>query len=134
VNRTVVSAAVVLGTAALAAGCSTSSGSGQQMADGSRSCGTTRTGVNVPVIIEVATGSVSCSTAMRIEKAYATDIRNGDVRGNGGGAPLPVDGWTCQGYPTPEVLRTGDASQCHDGAAKILAVLDVPAPSASSSG
>ena len=46
--------------------------------------------------------------------------------GNGGGAPVVVSGWTCQGYDTPEVLRTGNASQCRSGGNAILAVLAVP--------
>ncbi len=37
-----------------------------------------------------------------------------------------VSGWTCQGYATPEVLSTGNASQCHHGGAAILAVLPAP--------
>ncbi len=37
-----------------------------------------------------------------------------------------VNGWTCQGYDTPEVLRTGNASQCRSGGNAILAVLAVP--------
>ena len=48
------------------------------------------------------------------------------MRGNGGGAPVVVSGWTCQGYDTPEVLRTGNASQCRSGSNAILAVLAVP--------
>jgi hypothetical protein len=48
------------------------------------------------------------------------------VPGNGGGAPVVVSGWTCQGYDTPEVLSTGNASQCHIGGTTILAVLPVP--------
>jgi hypothetical protein len=91
-------------------------------------CGTTRTAANVPVVIKVAKGTVDCATAMRVEKAYAARIRDGQVAGNGGGAPVVVSGWTCQGYNTPEVLSTGNASQCHDGGATILAVLPVPTP------
>jgi len=41
-----------------------------------------------------------------------------------------VSGWTCQGYATPEVLSTGNASQCHTSNAAILAVLPVPTPTA----
>jgi len=89
-------------------------------------CGTTRTAAGVPVVIKVAMGSVNCKTAMQVENEYAARIRNGQVRGNGGGAPVVVDGWTCQGYNTPEVLSTGNASQCHDGGTTILAVLAVP--------
>ena len=84
--------------------------------------------MNVPVIIEIGKGQVSCGTALQVENSYARLIRNGDVRGNGGGAPVTVSGWTCQGYATPEVLSTGNASQCHTSSAAILAVLPVPAP------
>jgi hypothetical protein len=65
-------------------------------------------------------------TAIRVENEYAARIRDGQVRGNGGGAPVVVSGWTCQGYDTPEVLRTGNASQCRSGGNAILAVLAVP--------
>jgi len=84
----------------------------------------------VPVIIKVAKGSVNCKTAMQVENEYATRIKDGQVRGNGGGAPVVVSGWTCQGYSTPEVLSTGNASQCHTGSAAILAILPVPTPTA----
>jgi hypothetical protein len=93
------------------------------------SCGTTHTAADVPVIVKVAEGTVNCATAMRVENDYAAVIRAGHVRGNGGGAPVVVNGWTCQGYPTPEVLSTGNASQCHTSGAAIVAVLPVPAPS-----
>jgi hypothetical protein len=89
-------------------------------------CGTTHTAADVPVIIKVAKGSVDCTTAMRVENEYAARIRAGQVPGNGGGAPVVVSGWTCQGYATPEVLSTGNASQCHNGSATILAVLPTP--------
>jgi hypothetical protein len=95
-------------------------------------CGTTRTGANVPVVIKVAKGSVSCATALDIENVYAAKIRQGDLKGNGGGAPLTVSGWTCQGYATPQVLQTGATSECHTASAEVVAVLDVPASSSSS--
>ena len=97
-----------------------------------QTCGTTRTGVNVPVIIEIGKGQVTCGTALQVENSYATLIRNGDVRGNGGGAPVKVSGWTCQGFPTPEVLKTGQTSACHNHGAEVLAVL--PPPSARPAG
>src|SRR6516165_5055884 len=87
------------------------------------SCGTTRTGANVPVVIKVTKGTVDCPTAMRVEQGYATLLKEGDIRGNGGGAPVAVNGWTCQGYPTPEVLRTGAASECHTATAEVVALL-----------
>ena len=80
----------------------------------------------MPVIIKVARGSVNCKTAMDVENEYTARIRDGQVPGNGGGAPVVVSGWTCQGYDTPEVLSTGNASQCHTGGTAILAVLPVP--------
>jgi len=90
------------------------------------SCGTTRTAANVPVEITVAKGTVNCATVLRVERDYATMIAEGDIRGNGGGAPVTVDGWTCEGYATPQVLRTGDASECHTASAEVVAVLAVP--------
>jgi hypothetical protein len=91
------------------------------------SCGATRTGANVPVVIKVAKGRVNCGTVMRVESAYAALIKAGKLAGNGGGAPVQVDGWTCQGYPTPEVLRTGNASECHTVSAEVVAVIKLPA-------
>jgi hypothetical protein len=118
--------ALLAGGAGLLAGC-TSAAAG---AGPGASCGTTRTAANVPVVIKVAKGTVNCGTALRVENEYAAKIRTGQVRGNGGGAPVTVSGWTCQGYPTPEVLSTGNASQCHTGSAAIVAVLPVPTPAA----
>ena len=40
--------------------------------------------------------------------------------------PGPVSGWTCQGFPTPEVLKTGQTSVCRDGGGEVLAVLPPP--------
>lgn len=106
------------------------SGCASPAAGASGNCGTTKTAAGVPVIIKIAKGNVSCGTALAVENQYAALIKSGKVQGNGGGAPVSVAGWTCQGYPTPEVLQTGDASQCHQGGVEILAVL--PAPTASS--
>jgi len=104
----------------LVTGCS----SGQATAGAT--CGRTHTAAGVPVVIKVAKGSVNCTTALLVENEYAARIRDGQVPGNGGGAPVVVNGWTCQGYDTPEVLSTGNASQCHSGGNAILAVLPVP--------
>ena len=109
--------------ACLVTGCS----AGQATAGAT--CGSTHTAAGVPVIIKVAKGSVNCTTAMRVENEYAARIRDGQVPGNGGGAPVVVSGWTCQGYDTPDVLRTGNASQCRSGGNAILAVLP-PVPGA----
>jgi len=108
--------------ACLVTGCS----SGQATAGAS--CGSTHTAVGVPVVIKVAKGSVNCKTAIRVENEYAARIRDGQVPGNGGGAPVVVNGWTCQGYDTPVVLKTGNASQCRSGGDAILAVLAIPSP------
>jgi len=91
------------------------------------SCGTTRTAAAVPVHIQVRRGSVSCTTAMTVERAYAKDILDGHAPGNGGGGPVTVHGWTCQGFATPVVLKTGKASRCVQGSSEILAVLPTPA-------
>jgi hypothetical protein len=120
------------GVVALAglAGCSSGAAAGTTGTTGT-SCGNTRTGVNVPVTIMVASGTVDCAAALRVEQGYAAAIRAGELRGNGGGAPLPVDGWTCQAYPTPQVLRTGEASECHTAKTEVVAVLSLPSASAS---
>jgi hypothetical protein len=125
VSRVAGSLALLAGGAAVLAGC----GSAAATAAGpGASCGTTHTAANVPVVVKVAKGTVNCGTALQVENEYAAKIRDGQVRGNGGGAPVAVGGWTCQGYPTPEVLSTGNASQCHTASAAIVAVLPVPTP------
>jgi hypothetical protein len=115
----------LLVSCAALAGCSSGQGSGAGTV-----CGTTHTAVGVPVVIKVAKGSVTCSAALGVENKYAAIIKAGDVRGTGGGAPVTVNGWTCQGYPTPQVLATGEASQCHTPSTEILAILPLPAPAA----
>ena len=107
-------------SASLLAGCSSGS------AGAGATCGSAHTAAGVPVVIKVARGSVSCRTAVSVENAYTARIKDGQVRGNGGGAPVTVSGWTCQGYSTPEVLSTGNASRCRNGGTEILAVLAVP--------
>ena len=116
-------AGLLAGGAGLLAGCGSAPTTG---AGPGASCGTTRTAADVPVVIKVTRGTVNCGTALRIENEYAAKIRAGQVPGNGGGAPVAVSGWTCQGYSTPEVLSTGNASQCHTSTAAIVAVLPVP--------
>ena len=113
--------------AGLLGGCGTS---GASTAQAGTTCGRTRTGVNVPVVVKIGRGPVSCPAALRIEKSYAAAVRDGDVRGNGGGAPMTVRGWTCQGDATPDVLKTGQVSACTHGGAQILAVLPPPAATA----
>jgi hypothetical protein len=122
-------AAVGLAAGLVVVGCSSggsgASSGGSAVAAGG-SCGTTRTAANVLVTIKVTKGTVDCATALGVERGYATMIRKGDVPGNGGGAPVTVAGWTCDGYPTPEVLSTGDASACHTANAEVVAELVAP--------
>jgi hypothetical protein len=109
--------------------------SATQLAPPRATCGTTRTAVNVPVIIEVEKGTAGCSLAMRIQDAYTAEVQAGRVQGTGGGAPVRVDGWTCQGEDTPTIVQTGEASECHRGGTQIVAVLNLqatPSPSGSS--
>ncbi|HUC57503.1 MAG TPA: hypothetical protein VMA95_08880 [Streptosporangiaceae bacterium] len=115
-------AALIAGTVVLAAGCgsaSNSTGSAPKVT----ACGSAKTAANVPVHIEVAKGNVRCATALAIENQYAKAIRSGKEPGNGGGGPVKVNGWTCQGYATPVVLNTGKASKCTEDGNEILAIL-----------
>lgn len=89
-------------------------------------CGTSKTAANVPVEVEVSHGQVACSVALTVEKSYAAAIVAGLAPGNGGGGPVTVDGWKCQGFPTPELLKTGDASECVKDGTEILAILKSP--------
>ena len=77
----------------------------------------------MPVRIEVEKGTVACATVLTVERDYAAMI--------GGGAPVTVDGWTCEGYATPATLRTGVASECHTASAEVAAVLSSPTASSS---
>jgi hypothetical protein len=137
-SRAQASRAAVTATAIavlLAAGCASSAsaaGNGQPGSSGPaaanvKSCGTTRTAANVPVQVQVEHGQASCSTAMSVERAYAMAILDGRAPGNGGGGPVNIKGWTCRGFDTPEVLRTGQASKCVRNGVEILAILPAPA-------
>jgi hypothetical protein len=90
-------------------------------------CGMTRTAANVPVNIQVERGQVSCATALTVERDYAKVVSAGKAPGNGGGGPVHILGWTCVGFPTPVVLKTGQASKCVQGGVEILAILPAPA-------
>jgi hypothetical protein len=95
-------------------------------------CGTVRTAAGVPVAVEVE-GQAPCGGALTVERDYTRAILSGKVRGNGGGAPVTIHGWVCQGYATPQVLATGRASACRKHGAQIFAVLVLPSPSPSPS-
>lgn len=94
-------------------------------------CGTARTAADVPVTVEVEKGTVACAVAMRVMNGYTALVKAGRVQGNGGGAPVTVDGWTCQGESTPTIVQTGEASACRRGGAEIITVLKLPGSSSS---
>jgi hypothetical protein len=93
------------------------------VSDAGKQCGTSRSAANVPLNIEVARGYVTCTSALTIEREYAQAIDEGKAPGNGGGGPVPVSGWTCSGFPTPQVIKTGEASKCVKGSTEIMAIL-----------
>jgi len=82
--------------------------------------------------MEVEKGSVSCPVAMRVQSSYTTLIQSGKVAGNGGGAPVRVDGWTCQGTDTTTTVQTGEASECSRSGTEIVAVLKLQSSSSPS--
>jgi len=88
-----------------------------------QNCGASKTAANVPVEVEIYRGTVSCAAAMKVEQKYAADIVSGHAPGSGGGGPVTVSGWTCQGFPTPEVLKTGDVSKCARQGTEIIEIL-----------
>jgi hypothetical protein len=116
--------ALVLASAVACGGSSTSTKTTSAKAI---SCGQAKTAANVPVHIEIVKGQFSCQTALAVEKKYDLAVRAGHAPGNGGGGPIKVDGWTCQGFSTPVVLHTGKASKCVKGADEILAILPASA-------
>ncbi len=122
----------------LAAGCShlssPSGPGGKATKTALMSCGRSKSAADVPVDIEIARGNVPCGTALSVEQQYAVAIRSGKAPGNGGGGPVRVGGWTCEGFATPVVLKTGKASKCVKDGEEILAVLPLPSGSSGSSG
>lgn len=123
-------AAITLAAGCGAPGAAASGHASQGGPPAGRHCGDGRTAAGVKVMIVVQRGTVNCSVAQAVERRYASAIASGKVAGNGGGAPVTVQGWVCQGFNTPDVLRTGNASKCTKDGAEILAVL--PSPPASS--
>ena len=113
----------------LAAGCGPSGSSPGPSASGASvsvkltACGTASTAAGVKVHVEIAKGSVPCGTALTIEQDYAKAVRSGQAPGNGGGGPVKISGWTCQGFTTPVVDQTGDTSKCVRDGDEILEIL-----------
>ncbi len=141
-SRAVAASALAVLAASAVAGCGATPGKQSTTAAGgspgssaasvpATRCGTARTAAGVPVDVEVV-GQAPCGEAMKVERAYSRALASGKVPGNGGGAPVTIRGWVCQGYDTPQVLATGRASACRKDGMQILAVLPSPAPSPSS--
>jgi hypothetical protein len=141
-SRAVAASALAVLAASTVAGCGATPGKQSTTAAGggpgssaasapATRCGTARTAAGVPVDVEVV-GQAPCDEAMTVERAYSRALASGKVPGNGGGAPVTIRGWICQGYDTPQVLATGRASACRKQGMQILAVLPSPAPSPSS--
>ena len=101
-------------------------GAGAKPAATVQACGTGRTAANVPVEVEVDRGQVSCSAAMLVEADYARAIAQGLAPGNGGGGPVRISGWTCQGLDTPQLLKTGETSKCVKDDREIVTILKTP--------
>ena len=131
-SRAVAVSVLLMLTAGAMAGCAAMPGKQSTTAATANSvpgtrCGTARTAAGVPVEIDV-TGQASCRDAMAVERAYAHALASGKVRGNGGGAPVLIHGWVCQGYDTPRTLATGRTSACRKQGMQILALLVLPSP------
>ncbi len=116
--------------AALAVGCGhaapASPAGAAAAAHKSVACGTARTPANVPVKVEITKGSVTCAAALAVEHAYTAAVAAGKAPGNGGGGPVLISGWQCQGFATPVMLQTGDVSKCLRDGAEILTILPPP--------
>ena len=139
-SRAVAASVLAVLAAGAVAGCGASPGKQATTAAGSSGptvasvpatpCGTTHTAAGVPVNVEVV-GQVTCHDALTVERAYSRALASGKVRGNGGGAPVTIHGWICQGYATQQLLATGRASACRRHGMQILAILPAPSPSPS---
>ena len=113
-------AAMVIACVLALAGCG---GGSKATASSVQNCGPSKTAANVPVEVEIYRGTVSCAAAMKVEKNYADAIISGHAPGSGGGGPVTVSGWTCQGFATPQVLKTGDVSKCSRHGTEIIEIL-----------
>lgn len=136
-SRTAAALVLALFAASAVAGCGPAHGHSSPGAQGgtptgaappAAQCGTARTAAGVPVQIDVQRGSTPCAAALAVERAYTRAVASGKVHGNGGGAPVTIKGWVCQGFNTPQVLATGHASACHRNGSEILAILPTPTP------
>lgn len=133
-SRAVAASVLAVLAAGAVAGCGASPGKQHTTSAGvpTTRCGSVRTAAGVPVDVDV-TGPVPCRDAMTVERDYTHALASGKVPGNGGGAPVKINGWVCQGYDTPQVLATGRASACRKQGMQIVAVLVLASPSVSPS-
>jgi hypothetical protein len=113
-------AAMALATVLAAGGCSHQAANS---ASGPKYCGRGRSPADVPIDVLVDRGQVSCAVALTVERSYSKAVDEGKAPGNGGGGPVPVSGWVCEGFATPHVLKTGQTSKCTKGGTEILATL-----------
>lgn len=118
-------AAGIAATAALAAGCGQAGGPPAKAAAARKAvmCGSAKTPANVPVKVEIVRGSVACPAALAVEHAYTAAVAAGRAPGNGGGGPVQISGWQCEGFATPVMLKTGDVSKCLKDGTEIMTVL-----------
>jgi hypothetical protein len=112
-------AVVILAGALALSGC----GGAKSNAASIQDCGASQTAANVPVEIKIYRGTVSCAAAIAVEKSYSKAIQDGNAPGAGGGGPVTVNGWTCEAFRTPQVLKTGDTSKCDKKGVEILEIL-----------
>ena len=112
-------AVVVIASAVALGGCGGTKSNAASIQD----CGSSQTAANVPVEVKIFRGTVSCTAAMAVEQSYAKAIRDGAAPGAGGGGPVTVNGWTCEAFRTPQVLKTGDTSKCAKKGTEIVEVL-----------
>ena len=130
--RRVAQLITALSAMALVAGCSSAHaarvGSKTSGVAAGGACGQAYSAGHVPVILKVSAGTVPCAQAQQVQSAYSHDVMAGKAPGNGGGGPVRIDGWTCQGLPTPRVLQTGEVSTCAKDGDRFDAVLASPTP------
>src|SRR5262252_6504521 len=80
-------------------------------------------------IVVVAAGDRHAGTAAhggrrRVRRdACGPAFLPGRAPGNGGGGPVKIMGWTCQGFATPVVLHTGKVSMWQHDRNEILEIL-----------
>jgi hypothetical protein len=80
-------------------------------------CGTVTTAAGLPATARIVRGTLACATVTRVFTDYYTALARGQAPGNGGGGPVPVDGWTCQSAPA----QAAPVSTCDNNGSEITA-------------